>query len=254
VLRYLFLLRSSWTRIVEMVYWPTVQMLLWGMMTKYLLTNSSWLAQAAGVLVSGALLWDVVFRGQLGVSMMFMEEMYSRNLGHLFISPLRPYEMAAALVTMSFIRTVISFTGSSVLALLVYQINIFDQGFAMVTFFINLLVFGWGMGLLICGLLLRYGFAAESLAWAAVFALAPVSGIYYPVSTLPEWLRPVAAALPSSHVFEGMRALLIDGVYRYDLLRNAVLLNVFYLGLGTAVFLGVFAVARRRGLLLSVGE
>src|SRR5690242_6134587 len=81
VLRYLFLLRNSWTRVIDMIYWPTVQMLLWGMMTKYLLTNTSWLAQAAGVLVSGALLWDVVFRGQLGVSMMFMEEMYSRNLG-----------------------------------------------------------------------------------------------------------------------------------------------------------------------------
>jgi ABC-2 type transport system permease protein len=131
---------------------------------------------------------------------------------------------------------------------------VFELGFPLLTFFINLLIFGWAMGLLICGLLLRYGFAAESLAWAAVFALAPVSGIYYPIDTLPAWLRPVALALPSAHVFEGMRALLLHHEYRYDLLLNAVLLNVAYLALGLAVFLGVFAMARRRGLLLSVGE
>jgi ABC-2 type transport system permease protein len=254
VLRYLYLLRNSWTRLVEMIYWPTVQMILWGLITKFLLTNTSWLAQAAGLLVSAVLLWDVVFRGQLGVSMMFMEEMYSRNLGHLFISPLRPDEMAAALVFMSLVRTLISFGGSAALAILLYKFSIFEMGFPLLTFFINLLVFGWGMGLLICGLLLRYGFAAESLAWAAVFALAPLCGIYYPVSTLPSWLQPVAWLLPPSHVFEGMRALLLDHVYRYDLLFNAIALNVAYLVLGLGVFLAVFALARRRGLLLSAGE
>ncbi len=254
LLRYLYLLRASWTRIVEMIYWPTMQMILWGLITKYLQTNTSFLVQAAGLLISAVLLWDVLFRGQLGVSMMMMEEMYARNLGHLFISPLRPYELAAALVTMSLIRTIISFGGSALLALLFFHYSIFDQGLALLTFFVNLLVFGWGIGLLICGLLLRYGFAAESLAWGAIFAIAPISGIYYPIATLPAWLQPVAWALPSSHVFEGMRALLLEHTYRYDLLMNAVMLNVAYLGLGLAVFLGVFAVARRRGLLLSVGE
>jgi ABC-2 type transport system permease protein len=254
VLRYLFLLKASWTRVVEMIYWPTMQMVLWGLMSKYLLTSTSLLMQAAGLLIAAVLLWDVLFRGQLGVSMMMMEEMYARNLGHLFISPLRPYEMAGALVIMSLIRTLISFGGSALLAWLLFHYSVFEMGFPLLTFFINLLVFGWGIGLLICGLLLRYGFAAESLAWGAIFALAPVSGIYYPIATLPEWLRPLAWALPSAHVFEGMRALLNEQQYRWDLLRNAVLLNVLYLAIGTVVFLAVFAVARRRGLLLSVGE
>ena len=254
VLRYLYLLRASWTRVVEMIYWPTMQMILWGLMTKFLQTNTSFLLQAAGLLISAVLLWDVLFRGQLGVSMMMMEEMYARNLGHLFISPLRPYEMAAALVIMSLIRTIISFGGSALLAWALFHYSIFEMGLPLLTFFINLLVFGWGIGLLICGLLLRYGFAAESLAWGAIFAIAPISGIYYPISTLPTWLQPISYALPASHVFEGMRALLLEHTYRYDLLMNAVLLNAVYLVLGLAVFLGVFSVARRRGLLLSVGE
>jgi ABC-2 type transport system permease protein len=64
-------------------------------------------AQATGLFIAAVLLWDVFFRGQLGVSLAFFEEMYSRNLGHLFTSPLRPYELAIALVIISLLRTLI---------------------------------------------------------------------------------------------------------------------------------------------------
>ena len=101
VLRYFFLMRRSWPRIVEMIYWPTVQMILWGFMTKFLAAHSSWIADAGGVLIGAVLFWDIMARGQLGVSLSFFEEMYARNLGHLFVSPLRPYELVGALLTVS---------------------------------------------------------------------------------------------------------------------------------------------------------
>ena len=95
VLRYWYLLRGSWPRILELAYWPTVQMIMWGFISQFMATNSTWVAQAAGVLIAAVLLWDVLFRGQLGVSVSFLEEMWSRNLGHLFVSPLRPGEWVA---------------------------------------------------------------------------------------------------------------------------------------------------------------
>jgi ABC-2 type transport system permease protein len=254
LLRYLYLYKNSWTRLVELLYWPAMQMILWGLITKYLLTTTSVLAQAAGLLIAAVLLWDVLFRGQLGVFTLFMEEMYARNMGHLFISPLKPYEMATALVLMSLLRTLASFGGSGLLAWALYHYSVFDMGLPLLAFFLNLVVFGWGLGLIVCGMLLRYGFAAESLAWGAPFALAPLCGIYYPVATLPPWLQPVAWAMPASHVFEGMRALLLEHTFRYDLLFNAIALNVLYLAVGLGVFLAVFGVARRRGLLLQAGE
>ena len=112
----------------------------------------------------------------------------------------------------------------------------------------------WGIGLLVSGLVLRYGLGAESLAWVAIFAIQPISGIYYPIEVLPDWLRPIALCLPSSHVFEGMRSVLFEHTFRTDLLGNAAALNVVHLGVGVAAFLGVFHLARRRGLLLHVGE
>ena len=254
VLRYLYLYRSSWPRLLELVYWPTVQMVLWGFMTKFLLAESSFLAQASGVLISAVLLWDILYRSQLGVSLIFFEEMYSRNLGQLFVSPLRPYEMISAMLTMSLFRTLIGLSGASVLAWYFYEFSLFSLGFPLIVFFANLLFMGWALGLIVASIVLRFGLGAESLAWVLIFALAPISGIYYPVSVLPGWLQAIAAALPSSHVFEGMRAVMIDGTFRADLLLNAGVLNLIYLGGGIAIFLGTFHVARRRGLLLNVGE
>ncbi len=254
VLRHVYLLRGSWPRVLELMYWPTVQMILWGFITVFMVGHSSWVAQASGVLLSAVLLWDVLFRGQLGVSLVFMEEMWSRNLGHLFVSPLRPLELVAALLTMSLMRTLIGVGAAALIAIPLFQYSIFEMGLALLAFFANLIVMGWAIGLLVSGLVLRYGLGAEGLAWFLVFAVQPVTGVYYPVDILPPWLQTVAFWLPSSHVFEGMRAVLFTQTFRADLFINAVVLNAVYLLTGTGAFLAYFRAARVRGQLLHVGE
>ncbi len=253
-LRHLYLLRTSWPRILELMYWPTVQMVLWGLVTMFLLTNSSWVAQASGVLLAGVILWDVLFRGQLGFSLVFLEEMWSRNLGHLFSSPLRPWELIIALMMISLLRTLIGMAGAVGFAFLLFHFSIFDLGLPLIAFFFNLIIMGWAVGLVVSGLVLRFGLGAESLAWFLIFAFAPVSCIYYPLEILPDWLKYVAAALPSAQVFEGMRAVLIDGVFRYDLLWWALGLNAIYMVVAVAVFLAFFHAARKQGLLHQIGE
>lgn len=254
VLRYGYLLRGSWPRIAELAYWPIMQMFMWGLMTQFLTANSSYFVRAGGILIGAVLLWDIMFRGNIGVAVSFLEEMWSRNLGQLFASPLRPYEWAAALFTISLIRTLIGVVPAALIAIPLYHYSVFDLGLPLIAFFFNLLIFGAAVGFAVSGLVLRYGLGAESLAWVAVFAFAPLSGIYYPIATLPDWLQPVALSLPSAHVFEGMRSIVIDGVVRFDALAYAAGLNVVCMALGLAVFLGLFRVARRRGLLLQVGE
>ncbi len=254
ILRYLYLIRGSWPRLIEQAYWPTVQMIMWGFVTQFFATNSSWVAQAAGVLLAAVLLWDVLFRAQLGVSYVYMEEMYARNLGQLFASPLRPYELICALLMVSMLRTLFGVGTAALLAIPLYHYSIFSMGLPLLAFFTLLLIFGWAMGLLMCALLTRYGLGVESLVWAAVFALAPVSGIYYPIDTLPDWLQAVAFVIPSSHVFEGMRTVLVE--HRFDLTAffRSALLTLGYLALGVFVFLQAFESARERGSLLHSNE
>lgn len=254
VLRYAYLMRNSWPRLLELIYWPTMQMVLWGFITQFLVTNSAWVAQAAGLLIAAVLLWDVLFRGQLGVSLTFFEEMYARNLGHLFVSPLRPQELVGAMLFVSLLRTLIGVGGAALLAIPFYHYSIFEMGLPLLAFFANLLILAWSIGLLVAALVLRFGLGAENLAWALIFAIAPVSGVYYPIRVLPDWLQIVAALLPSSHVFEGMRAVLIERVFEWDLFWYALGLNAVYLVLGVTIFLRTFHAARQHGWLLHGGE
>ena len=253
-LRYLYLLRSSWIRVVELAYWPIMQMVMWGFMTKFILQSGHPVLRAAGMLIAAVLLWDVLFRSNIGVAVSFLEEMWSRNLAQLFASPLRPWEWTVSLLCIGVVRTIIGVGPAALLAIPLYGYSIFEMGLPLVAFFANLMIFGGAVGLAVSAMVLRYGLGAESLAWVGVFLIAPVSGIYYPVATLPGWLQPVAWALPSAHVFEGMRAVLADNVFRTDLFLAAVALNVVYMVLCVAIFLYVFRIARIRGLFLQVGE
>ncbi len=254
VLRHLYILRGSWPRVLEMAYWPTVNMVVWGLTSQFFSHHSDWVAQATGVLIGAVILWDVMFRGNLGVSLSFLEEMWSRNLGHLAVSPLRPQELVAAMLTMSLIRTVLGVLPAALLAIPMYHYSLFSLGLPLLAFWVNLMITGWAIGLGVSALVLRFGLGAESLAWVLVFAIAPLAGIYYPITVLPGWLQPLAWALPPAYVFEGMRSVMFGQGFRADLLLQAGLLNAVYLALTMAIFLRTWHVARQRGLLLSIGE
>ncbi|HEX2113405.1 MAG TPA: ABC transporter permease, partial [Alphaproteobacteria bacterium] len=163
-------------------------------------------------------------------------------------------EFAISLMILSMLRSLFGVVPAALLAIPLFAYSIFDLGLALVAFWAVLTIFGWGVGLVISAALVRFGLAAESYAWASIFVLAPISGVYYPVDTLPYWLRPISWSLPSTHVFEGMRALMIDHVYRWDLLGAALALNAVYLLIGIALFLYAFQRARERGQLLHAGE
>ena len=191
--RHAYLLLGSWPRLLDLIYWPTVQMILWGFITQFLVGQSGWVAQAAGVFLSAVLLWDTLFRGQLGVSMCFLEEMYARHLGHLFVSPLRPVELVIANFLVSLMRVLIGVGGAAILAIPIFHFSLIGTlGWAIIPFFAVMMLFGWAIGLIIAGLVIRLGLGAESLAWAAIFFIQPFSAVYYPVETLPAAVRWIA--------------------------------------------------------------
>jgi ABC-2 type transport system permease protein len=231
-------------------------MCIWGFTSRFLAmrmgTNPALMAGAT--LLGGVLLWEITLRSQMGMSVSFLEEMWSRNLGHVFVSPLRPFEMLLALFGMSILRMVAGVAPAILLAWALYAFNLFALGPILVLFFANLMVMGWWVALCVVSLILRHGMGAESLAWSVLFGLTPFSAVFYPVSVLPAVLRPVSLALPSAHVFEGMRAIVYQGVIRWDHLAWAFGLNAVWAVAAIAIFAAQFRAARVRGALLSVGE
>jgi ABC-2 type transport system permease protein len=252
--RYLYLLRSSGVRLVELIYWPFLQMLTWGFLQKYLAGTTTPLAHTAGVLVGSMLLWDILFSSKIGFSATFVEEMWSRNLGNLLTSPLRLYEFVAALSVWSVIRLGVSMVPVTLAAYLIFGFNLLGLGLALGVFFAVLVLTSWSLGLISAGFTLRYGLAAEGLAWSLAFLFMPICCVYYPVSVLPVWLQPIALSLPPTYVFEGMRSILLHNTFDLMPLWWALGLNVAYLFVGYVTFSWFLASARARGTLLQLGE
>lgn len=253
--RHLALFRRSWPRLVELAYWPTLQMLIWGFTSTFFASRlGSAGAVTVGLLLGGVLLWEVTLRAQMGMSITFLEELWSRNLGHVFVSPLRPWEMVAALLGMSALRMLCGVLPAAVLAWLLYGFDLVSVGPALPLFVAALMVMGWSVALMVMAIILRHGQGAEAFAWSVLFGFTPLSAVFYPVSALPAAVRPLAFALPSSHVFEGMRAALSGHPTPWGQLGWAGALDALWLVVAVWVFAGQFTAARRSGALLSIGE
>ena len=253
--RHLSLYRRSWPRVLELMYWPVLQMLVWGFTARFFtarLGDGAWVV--GGAVLGGVLLWEVAIRSQLGVAAGFLEEIWSRNLGHVFVSPLRPHELVAGLIALSVIRLVVGIAPALVLAYLLYAFDIFSLGPVLVLFAANLMVMGWWMSLGVVSLILRHGAGAEALAWSLMFGFAPFCAVYYPIAVLPWWMQPVARVLPASHVFEGMRGVLGGHGVPWGELGWATGLNVLWLAASALLFARQFQAARERGALTSIGE
>lgn len=256
VYRHLALYRHSWPRLLELAYWPVLQMLIWGFTARFVAgrLGASAGVLAAAALLGGVLLWEVALRSQMGVAISFMEEMWSRNLGHLFVSPLRPWELVAALLVISVLRVLAGVLPAIGVAWLLYTFNLFVLGPIIVLYFANLMMMGWWVALGVISLILRHGAGAEALAWSVLFALTPFAAVFYPVSVLPRVMQAVSFIVPASHVFEGMRAALLHDATRWDQLAIAFGLNIAWSFAAAMLFAHQFRQARLRGALLSVGE
>jgi ABC-2 type transport system permease protein len=170
------------------------------------------------------------------------------------ISPLRPVEFVIALMVMSVVRLAVGFLPVTILAIFFFGFNLWGLGLALVVFFANLFFTAWAVGMLCSGLVMRNGLGAEGLTWSMMFILLPLTCVYYPVATLPALVQPVAWALPPTAVFEGMRALVIDHVFRADLMLWALGLNGLWLAVGATSFVVLLESARRAGALIQTGE
>lgn len=255
VSRYVLLYTRNPVRLVELFFWPIVQLLVWGFLTSYLQGQGGGnFPKVITFLIGGIILWDALFRSQQGVAISFLEDVWTRNLLNVFAAPVRMTEYLAATCVVGVLRVFVTTVVMIVIAWVAYSFNLFQFKLSLVLFYMNLMLFGWSLGVLVTALILRYGHGAESLAWAIPFMIQPVAAVFYPVAALPSWLQPVAYALPPSHVFEGMRHILTHGTTDWASLLTGLGLNLVYLTIAGSVFAYTLRVAKRRGLLVKVSS
>jgi ABC-2 type transport system permease protein len=216
--------------------------------------HSSYFNNTAGIILSAAILYDFLFRSSISYNMLFLEEIWSRNLINLFVSPIKISEIVIALTCTALLRTMIGLVPAVLIAIPLFGISLLELGYPLILLLLSLYIFGITLGLLVTAGLVRFGPSFENIAWASLFFIAPIGCIYYPVEILPNWLQPIALALPLAHIFEETRSILITNTVHYSNIYYALMLNMIYLFLAICTFYYSFKTAKIKGSLINVGE
>ena len=253
-LRHFYLIKSSFPRILDLIYWPTIQIILWGFISKFFSIYSDYYNNTLGVILTCAILYDILFRSSISFNMLFLEEIWSRNFTNLFIAPLKIKEIIVSLIFTALIRTLIGLVPAIMLTAPFFGVSILKLGFPLLLLFLSLYIFGITLGLFVSAGLLRYGPAFENIAWSSLFLLAPLGCIYYPIDILPNFFQIIAKGLPLVYIFDETRNILLNSSLNYENLKYAYLLNLIYLSCGIGLFYYAFLKARIKGTLINMGE
>ena len=253
-LRHFFLIKSSLPRILDLIYWPTIQIILWGFISKFFSIYSDYYNDTLGVILSCAILYDILFRSSISFNMLFLEEIWSRNFTNLFIAPMKISEIIVSLVFTALIRALIGLVPAILLTSPLFGISLLDLGIPLAFLFLSLYIFGITLGIFVSAGLLRFGPSFENIAWSTMFLLAPFGCIYYPVEILPEIFQTIAYALPLVYIFEETRNILVNQFVNYENIVQALYLNALYLVIAISVFYYSFDKARDKGTLINIGE
>lgn len=249
LLRYYYCYSRSTFRVLDIVFWPVMDLLVWGFLTMYMLKVNGAVPGVFTFLIGSVIMWNVLYRAQQAVSVSFLEDVWSRNFINIFVAPVRTSEFVAATCISGLLQSVCVSLIMIPLAYWFYQYNFGMLGYCMIPFFINLLLMGWTIGLITTAIIIRWGHQAEALAWAIPFLIQPICCVFYPVDVLPAWLRAISLCVPATYVFEGMRTVLKGGSFSSKDLLMSVALNLIYALLAALLFEFLFNEARKNGKL-----
>ena len=253
-LRHFYLITRSFPRILDLIYWPSIQITLWGFISNFFAAHSSYYSGAVGVILSCAILYDFLFRTSIGFNMLFLEEIWSRNFTNLFIAPMKISEILTSLIFTALVRALIGLIPAVLLTSPLFGISILELGIYLFFLFLSLYIFGITLGILVSAGLLRFGPSFENIAWSTMFLLAPFGCIYYPIEILPEIFQKIAYMLPLVYIFEEARNILINNTVDISNLIQAYMLNMVYIIISITLFFYSFNKARDKGTLINIGE
>jgi ABC-2 type transport system permease protein len=243
-----YVLIRSPHRFFDLTIWPLVDVMLFGSLAVFG-AQSTGGAQRAAYLLSGVVLWHVVYQANIAVATGFLEETWTRNLLSLMVSPMREWEYVAGVALFGIVKTALGVGVVALTAVALYTFNVTSLGLGLLPVVVLLMLAGWALALCVIGLVLRFGTGAEALAWGMLFVLMPLSGVFYPVSSLPGFLQPIALALPTTHAFDAAHRLAVGGSVPWGTLGLAAVTTVLFGAAAVAFLLRMLRTFRARGFI-----
>ena len=253
LIRHLYLYKRSVPRLMDVFFWPFMTILLWGFISLYLQkSNFGGGLNIITILLGATLFWQLLNESEHAISIAFLEEVWEKNFLNIFVTPLKLSEFIVSTTLLGLVRIFLVGVVMTVISFFAYSFNVFSFGIYLVPFALNLLLFGLALGLVMISIILRFGTSAQVLAFGIMFLIQPFSAVFYPVSALPKVIQYISYIFPSTHVFEGMRAVIATGSLPLNYLLWAIGLNIIYLTLAVIFFYKMFASVKRKGRLLKM--
>lgn len=250
VTRHLMSWPRSLERVADAFWWPTLNLVTWGLVNVFLQKQTGATVFYVQLFLGGLLMWTMVGRAQEEMGILFLQEAWDRNLLNIFSSPITIAEFSAATIALSLIKLMITFVWMSTLSFVLFTFNIFSLGWLLIPYAILLVIFGWSLGFFINGLIIRYGYRVQVFAWTLSMAVMPFSAVYFPLSSLPQWMQYVGRMLPTTYIFEGMRSIFATGRIEYSSILVALILTLIYLGISVRFFIWSYRKAQESGMIM----
>lgn len=248
ILRHVLQSKYNLARIFDAIFWPVIDLLLWGITSKFIESNTNGLPSIVPFIISGIVFWMIIYRHQNILTVSLLEDFWNRSLLHYFIAPMRRIEYFVGILSFSFIKLTITIIFACIISYILYKVNIFSFGAYLALFVLSLVLTGTWFGFLVLGIILRYGTKVEILAWSLVAVMSPFSAIYYPLSILPLWAQKIAMVIPSSYIFEGMREVIATGYFDWNKFTISMILNLIFLVLSIWYLNSCFNKVLEKGL------
>jgi len=248
-LRYFYNLIHTYDRLTDMFFWPFIDLLLWGLTSRYLVSTGSTSNTIILALLGGIILWIFPWRGQYEITVSLLEDLWNRNLVNLFATPILFSEWIVTLMLVGIFKSSVSFVFASLISIFLYATNIYSLGISLLPWAGLLIMFGWVFGFLIASIIMRYGTKIQTLAWMSMAIISPFAGVYYPISTLPSWAQTVSHWVPVSYVFEAMRTVVAGGTAPISDLIWPFVLCLIYFVVALFLIISSYQEILKRGLI-----
>lgn len=245
--RHIYASYSRFDRLFNMLYWPFINIVIWGI-TSMWIQNITHEVNLVAMMLTGLVLWQIVFRINIETAKCLYEELLDDNILNLFATPLTWTEWVWAMLGIGILNLVLVILTCGATVWFLYGISLFELGWHLIPFMFSLLLSAWFIGFFISGLLIYWGSKATDYLYTIGYVFSPFSAIYYPVSALPSSVQMISNLLPTTPIFEAMRALLQTGSYSSQLLIRSFLLNGLYLSCALVFFYYMFEKSRAKGL------
>lgn len=248
VKRYLLIKIRDMHRIANLLYFPTIDILIGGLIWLWQEQGNPDLVHVVTEYLLALIFWIVTNAAQFETCFNMLEEFQSRNIINLFSTTLEEIDWLISSAILCVCEALFSATVCSIIAYQSFGVSLSILGWHLPLITLLFVSSGWISAIFTSGLFLIWGQRLTFLIWAVPYIILPLSAPFYAVQALPKWAQCIAYCLPTTYLFEVVREIAGNRTVSMAYIGISFVLTVVY-GIGVILFFrSMFKKSKEKGL------